>query len=48
MKIERDFEEFLKLLNKNNVKYAIIGAFALAIYSKLRINGGCGVALWSL
>lgn len=36
MKTEKDFEEFLELLNKNNVKYAIVGAFALAIYSKPR------------
>lgn len=36
MKTEKDYEEFLKLLNKNRVRYAIIGAFALALYSKPR------------
>ncbi|MEO0292610.1 MAG: nucleotidyltransferase [candidate division WOR-3 bacterium] len=36
MKIEKDYEEFLKLLNKNKVKYVIVGAFALALYSNPR------------
>jgi hypothetical protein len=36
MKTEKDYEEFLGLLNKNSVKYVIVGAFALALYSKPR------------
>ncbi len=36
MKIEKDYEEFLGLLNKNSVKYVVVGAFALALYSKPR------------
>jgi hypothetical protein len=36
MKIEKDYEEFLRLLNKNSVKYIVVGAFALALYSKPR------------
>ena len=36
MKIEKDYEEFLSLLNKRNVKYCIIGAFAVAFYAKPR------------
>jgi len=36
MKTEKDYEEFLGLLNKNSVRYAIVGAFALALYSKPR------------
>ena len=36
MKTEKDYEEFLSLLNKNSVKYVIVGAFALALYSKPR------------
>ncbi len=28
MKVEKDYEEFLSLLNKHKVKYCIIGAFA--------------------
>ncbi|MGB3862839.1 MAG: hypothetical protein WBE11_18750 [Candidatus Aminicenantaceae bacterium] len=36
MKVEKDYEEFLSLLNKHNVKYCIIGAFAIAFYAKPR------------
>jgi hypothetical protein len=36
MKIEKDYEELLKLLNKNKVKYCIVGAYALALKSRLR------------
>jgi len=36
MKTEKDYEEFLALLNKYNVKYCIIGAFALAFYVEPR------------
>lgn len=33
MKIEKDYEELLRLLNKHKVKYCIIGAFATAFYA---------------
>lgn len=36
MKVERDYEELLKLLNKHKVRYCIIGAFAVAFYAKPR------------
>ncbi len=36
MKVEKDFEELLKLFNKNKVKYCIVGAYALAFYAKPR------------
>lgn len=36
MKIERDYEDLLKLFNKHKVKYCIIGAFAVAFYAKPR------------
>ena len=36
MRVEKDYEEFLSLLNKHNVKYCIIGAFAVAFYAKPR------------
>ncbi len=32
MKIEKDFEEFLRLFNKNKVKYCIVGAYAVGAY----------------
>lgn len=36
MRIEKDYEEFLRLLNKSKVKYLIIGSFAVAFYAKPR------------
>jgi hypothetical protein len=33
---EKDYEELLKLLNKNRVKYCIVGAFAVAFYAEPR------------
>lgn len=32
-KAERDFEDLLRLFNKHNVKYCIIGAFAVAFHA---------------
>ncbi|MFC2149118.1 nucleotidyltransferase [Candidatus Auribacterota bacterium] len=34
MKIERDFEDLLRLFSKNKVRYCIIGAFAVAFYGR--------------
>ena len=39
MRVERDFEDFIKLLNKHNVKYMIVGAYAMALYSEPRNTG---------
>jgi hypothetical protein len=36
MKTEKDYEEFLELLNKHDVHYCIIGAFALAFHARPR------------
>jgi len=36
VKTEKDYEEFLELLNKHNVRYCVIGAFALAFHSRPR------------
>ncbi|MBW1705497.1 MAG: nucleotidyltransferase [Deltaproteobacteria bacterium] len=36
METEKDYEEFLGLLNKHDVKYCIVGAFALAFYAEPR------------
>jgi hypothetical protein len=38
MKLEKDYEEFLRLLNTHNVKYCIIGAYAVAFYAKPRFT----------
>lgn len=36
MRVEKDFEDILGLLNKHKVKYCIIGAFAVGFYAKPR------------
>jgi hypothetical protein len=36
MRVEKDYEELLRLFNKNKVKYCIIGAYAVALYAKPR------------
>lgn len=36
MKTEKDFVEFLKLLNKNKVKYCLVGAYAFGLYAEPR------------
>lgn len=40
MKVEKDFEEFIKLLNYHKVKYLIVGAYALIFYASPRNTGG--------
>ncbi len=39
LKAEKDFETFIRLLNKNNIEYMIVGAYALALYAKPRNTG---------
>jgi hypothetical protein len=39
MKIHRDFKEFLRLLNENNVKYLLIGGYAVGYYGYPRPTG---------
>jgi len=39
MKIHQDFKEFLKLLNENNVKYLLIGGYAVGYYGYPRPTG---------
>ena len=39
MRVERDFEEFIELLNKHKVQYVIIGAFAVTFHSRPRNTG---------
>lgn len=36
MKVEKDYEEILKLFNSHRIKYCIIGAFAVAFYARPR------------
>lgn len=39
MRVKKDFEEFVKLLNEQKVKYLIVGSYALALYSEPRNTG---------
>ncbi|HRN26673.1 MAG TPA: nucleotidyltransferase [Ignavibacteriaceae bacterium] len=43
MRVEKDFEDFIELLNKNDVKYMIVGAYALALYARPRNTGDIDV-----
>ena len=36
MRVEKDYEDLLRLFNKNKVKYFIIGAYAVAFYARPR------------
>ena len=36
MKTEKDYEEFLALLNRHDVRYCIIGSYALAFHARPR------------
>ncbi len=38
-KVEKDFEEFIRLLNYHKVKYLVVGAFALIYYTYPRNTG---------
>ncbi|WKZ71046.1 MAG: hypothetical protein QY331_07250 [Melioribacteraceae bacterium] len=39
MKVEKDFADFIKLLNNHKVEYLIVGAYALALYAEPRNTG---------
>lgn len=36
MRVSKDYEEFLRLLNKNKVRYFIVGAYAVAFHARPR------------
>ncbi len=38
MRVEKDFKEFIELLNKNKVKYLVVGGFAFAYHAKPRFT----------
>jgi hypothetical protein len=38
MRVEKDFKEFLELLNKNKVRYLIIDGFAYSFYAEPRFT----------
>ena len=38
MKTEKDFEDLLRLFNRNKVRYCIVGAYAMAFYARPRFT----------
>jgi len=40
MRIEKDFKEFIELLNKNSVRYLIVGGYAFAFHAEPRFTKG--------
>ncbi|MCX6584203.1 MAG: hypothetical protein NT166_28855 [Candidatus Aminicenantes bacterium] len=38
MRIEKDFKEFIELLNYNKVKYLVVGGFAIAFHATARFT----------
>jgi len=38
MRIENDFKEFIELLNKNSVRYLIVGGYAFAFHAEPRFT----------
>jgi hypothetical protein len=36
MRVEKDFKEFIESLNRNSVRYLIVGSFALSFYAEPR------------
>ncbi|MCH8476033.1 MAG: hypothetical protein LAT55_12500 [Opitutales bacterium] len=45
MKINKDFEEFFELLNKNKVDYLIVGGYAYAIHAEPRFTKDIDILL---
>ncbi|MDX1637741.1 MAG: DUF6036 family nucleotidyltransferase [Balneolaceae bacterium] len=45
MRVEKDFEDFIKLLNEHEVRYLIVGAFAVSFHSRPRFTGDLDVYL---
>ena len=39
MTLAKDFEDFIRLLNKHGVRYMIVGGYALAFHGKPRYTG---------
>lgn len=39
MRLEKDFEEFIALLNDRKVRYVVVGAYAVSFYARPRNTG---------
>lgn len=40
MRIEKDFKEFIELLNKNEVRYLVVGGYAFSFHAEPRFTKG--------
>lgn len=45
--MNKDYEEFLRLLNYHRVNYAIVGAYALVSYTEPRFTGDLDIFIES-
>jgi len=43
MTLAKDFEDFIRLLNKHDVQYMVVGGYALAFHGKPRYTGDIGI-----
>lgn len=39
MRLEKDYEEFIELLNEHNVQYIVVGAYAVSYHARPRNTG---------
>ena len=46
MVLNKDFREFIELLNSNNVRYLVVGGYALAIHGYPRYTKDIDVWIW--
>lgn len=46
MIIDKDFKEFIRLLNKNDVKYLIVGGYAVALHGHPRYTKDLDIWIW--
>lgn len=46
MELSQDFKEFLELLRKNNVKYLIVGGYAVNFYGYSRYTKDLDIWIW--
>ena len=46
MVINKDFKEFIQLLNQNNVKYLVVGGYAVAFHGHPRYTKDLDVWIW--
>ncbi len=46
MVIDKDFKEFVQLLNKNNVRYLIVGGYAVALHGHPRYTKDLDIWVW--